>query len=202
MPEFAPSSSLHDSQCVNVPLCFKFKPSDEELVDGYLIPKNVSPSKKNENKSPSTRFNIEDEDVYGIEPWNLNWEPKIYLEDNERDYFVKTKKSSTDKGICRKSVKGYTWKNTDGKKPICGGKASKTILRFEAEAGFPKVFEKGWVIHEYALQESNVESNETKNFTPSVIRQLKLVLNEIQDHLTKEEEHALSNHHVARYIMR
>ena len=74
MSEVVPSLSLHDSQYVNVPLGFKFKPSDEELFDGYLKPKNESPSNKNKNKnnSLSTRINIEDRDVYGIEPWNLN----------------------------------------------------------------------------------------------------------------------------------
>ncbi|GMN27387.1 hypothetical protein TIFTF001_001634 [Ficus carica] len=176
-----PSISLHYFEYCNFHPGFRFKPTDEEL------------------------------DVYGIEPWKLNWTRKTYMEDNVRYYFVQRKKSSNGKGSNRKSVNRYYWKNLNGNEDICNGKALKTRLRFVAEGSSSSTegFQNGWIMHEYKLKSVDtewvlcriikkiekkkriVEGIEASRSVKS--QQVELVLGEIEQILMNEGSYSLSD---------
>lgn len=116
--------------------CFRFNPSEEELILDYLLPKLGF-------HQPNTIYLLEDRDnIYAKEPWRLNHTENDIFEPNEWFYFVKR---------TNRKVKG--WKATGELKDVVSKKTGEVIgkkrnLRFYVEGDESKT--SGWTMREYS----------------------------------------------------
>ncbi|XP_020259671.1 NAC domain-containing protein 7-like [Asparagus officinalis] len=138
----------------HVPPGFRFHPTDEELVDYYL-----------RKKVASIKIDldvIKDVDLYKIEPWDLQEQCKIGVEEQNEWYFFshKDKKYPTGTRTNRATTAGF-WKATGRDKPIYSKNnlvgMRKTLVFYKGRA--PNGQKSDWIMHEYRL-----ETNE--NATP------------------------------------
>ncbi|GLJ49064.1 hypothetical protein SUGI_1511880 [Cryptomeria japonica] len=125
-----------------LPLGYRFRPTEEELLDYYL-----------KKRIASERIDmdlIRDIDLYKIEPWDLQ---EIYGED-AREWYVFNKNNKKGSRICRSTAGGY-WKETGKDKPIyskqAGGRhqiGQRKILVFY-KGRSSKGQRSEWIMHEY-----------------------------------------------------
>ncbi|KAH6804938.1 hypothetical protein C2S51_029769 [Perilla frutescens var. frutescens] len=131
---------------------FRFHPTDEELVQFYL---------RRKASGKAFRFDaITDVDVYKAEPWDLPYMSKLKTRDLEWYFFsFLDKKYGNGARTNRATEKGY-WKTTGKdravyhKRQIVGMK--KTLVYHCGRA--PKGQRSNWVMHEYRLAGSEVET--------------------------------------------
>jgi hypothetical protein len=146
---------------MQVPVGFRFHPTDEELVAHYLHGKIASTSSCNRSEALEI---IRDLDLYRLEPWDLHESCKIG-EDEESSswstkqtdwYFFshKDRKYPTGNRANRATAAGF-WKATGRDKPIHAAKLQqligqrKTLVFYKGRA--PHGEKTDWIMHEFRL---------------------------------------------------
>ncbi|CAA2953961.1 NAC domain-containing 92-like [Olea europaea subsp. europaea] len=131
---------------MDLPLGFRFHPTDEEIIIHYLVKKVL-------DRSFSARA-IEEADLNKCEPWDLAEKEKM----GEKEWFFckKDRKYPTGMRTNRATESGY-WKATGKDKEIHKGKTrligmKKTLVFYGGRA--PKGERTNWVMHEYRLEGS------------------------------------------------
>lgn len=172
----------------SLPLGFRFRPTDEELVNHYL-------KRKITGEIRSEREVIPEIDVCKCEPWDLPDKALIRSEDPEWFFFApKDRKYPNGSRSNRATEKGY-WKAT-GKDRVV---RSKGPARQATMVGMKKtlVFHKGraprgerthWIMHEYRTTEPDYDSGEQGGYV------LYKLFRKADDRAPGQtEEHELSN---------
>ncbi|VVA41249.1 PREDICTED: NAC [Prunus dulcis] len=155
----------------NIPMGFKFRPSDEELLGYYLLNKVRGSSFKYENVIPEF-------DLYGrIEPWDIwNQFGGNKLEDGDDLYFFTKLKSSSAKNTrMARTIGSGSWKAENSGKMVPDPKDKKNDLGMWKRLHYenPKSDQNGcWIMHEYSLRPSLVKPkpNSTHRFVVCRIR--------------------------------
>lgn len=131
-----------------VPPGFRFHPTDEELVDYYL-------RKKVASKEIDLGI-IKDIDLYKMEPWDLQEQCRIGVEERDEWYLFshKDKKYPTGNRTNRATAAGF-WKATGRDKPIYTKRnlvvgMRKTLVFYMGRA--PTGQKSDWIMHEYRLE--------------------------------------------------
>ncbi|BFG29743.1 hypothetical protein CerSpe_160170 [Prunus speciosa] len=162
----APSESV-----VNLPVGFKFRPRDDQLLGYYLLNKVRGTSFMYENVIPEM-------DLYDqIEPWDIWHEYGGHnLAKGEDLYFFTKLKSLSDKDSrVARTIGSGTWKGENSGTTVSDPKNEENDLgiwkRFHYEN--PKSVQDGcWIMHEYSLHPSlvNPKPNSTNQFVLCRIR--------------------------------
>ncbi|AQL03742.1 NAC domain-containing protein 76 [Zea mays] len=141
---------------LSVPPGFRFHPTDEELLYYYL--------RKKVAYEPIDLDVIREIDLNKLEPWDLKERCKIGTGPQNEWYFFshKDKKYPTGTRTNRATTAGF-WKATGRDKAIFLGSARriglrKTLVFYIGRAPHGKKTE--WIMHEYRLDEENVEIQE------------------------------------------
>ncbi|KAJ4801114.1 NAC domain-containing protein [Rhynchospora pubera] len=132
-------------QSMNLLPGFRFHPTDEELINHYLLRKAVDAS--------FSSIAIGDIDLIKFEPWDLP-ERANYMGEKEWYFFcTKDKKYPTGTRANRATGTGY-WKSTGKDKAIHHGKSlvgmKKTLVFYTGRA--PRGQKSDWVMHEFRLE--------------------------------------------------
>ncbi|KAF5745041.1 NAC domain-containing protein 2-like [Tripterygium wilfordii] len=136
---------------LELPAGFRFHPTDDELVNHYLI-------RKCAGQSISVPI-IAEIDLYKFDPWQL---PDIALYGEKEWYFFSPRDRKYPNGSRpnRAAGTGY-WKATGADKPIGRPKAlgiKKALVFYAGKA--PKGIKTNWIMHEYRL--ANVDRSAGK----------------------------------------
>ncbi|PRQ49523.1 putative transcription factor NAM family [Rosa chinensis] len=136
---------------LDLPAGFRFHPTDEELVNHYLIKKCAS-----QNISVPI---IKEIDLYKFDPWQL---PEMALYGEKEWYFFSPRDRKYPNGSRpnRAAGTGY-WKATGADKHIGKPKAlgiKKALVFYAGKA--PKGVKTNWIMHEYRL--ANVDRSASK----------------------------------------
>ncbi|XP_010480830.1 PREDICTED: NAC domain-containing protein 4-like [Camelina sativa] len=128
------------------PVGFRFRPTDEEIVDHYLRPKNLESDTCRVDKVISTV------DICSVDPWDLPCKSRIRSRDGVW-YFFGVKENKYNRGDQqRRTTKSGFWKKTG--KTMCiirkrrGNRekiGEKRVLVFKHRGGSKS----NWVMHEY-----------------------------------------------------
>ncbi|XP_078178349.1 uncharacterized protein LOC144572591 isoform X1 [Carex rostrata] len=143
----------------SLPLGFRFRPTDEELVNHYLK------SKITGNGSPDVHV-IPEVDLSKCEPWDLPGKSLIKSDDQEWFFFgARDRKYPNGHRSNRATGAGY-WKAT-GKDRIIHSRSREknrpTIIGIKKTLVFhrgraPRGIRTGWIMHEYRTTEPEYES--------------------------------------------
>jgi hypothetical protein len=136
---------------LELPPGFRFHPTDDELVNHYLIKKCTS--------QPLAVPIIAEIDLYKFDPWQL---PEIALYSEKEWYFFSPRDRKYPNGSRpnRGAGTGY-WKATGADKPIGKPKPlgiKKALVFYAGKA--PKGVKTNWIMHEYRL--ANVDRSAGK----------------------------------------
>uniref|UniRef100_A0A804UAY5 NAC domain-containing protein n=1 Tax=Zea mays TaxID=4577 RepID=A0A804UAY5_MAIZE len=142
---------------LSVPPGFRFHPTDEELLYYYL--------RKKVSYEPIDLDVIREIDLNQLEPWDLKERCRIGTGHQNEWYFFshKDKKYPTGTRTNRATTAGF-WKATGRDKAIFLGNASrriglrKTLVFYIGRAPHGKKTD--WIMHEYRLDQENVEIQE------------------------------------------
>lgn len=139
----------------SLPLGFRFRPTDEELVNFYL-------KRKINGRIKAELVVIPEVDVCKCEPWDLPDKSLIRSEDPEWFFFVpKDRKYPNGQRSNRATVAGY-WKATGKDRTIKTRPPSQTLIGMKKTLVFhrgraPKGERTGWIMHEYRTVEPDFE---------------------------------------------
>ncbi|KAI3415083.1 NAC domain-containing protein [Psidium guajava] len=136
---------------LNLPAGFRFHPTDDELVNHYLLPRCAS-------ETIGVPI-IAEIDLYKFDPWQL---PDMALYGEKEWYFFSPRDRKYPNGSRpnRAAGTGY-WKATGADKPIGRPKPlgiKKALVFYAGKA--PKGVKTNWIMHEYRL--ANVDRSATK----------------------------------------
>ncbi|XP_030551361.1 NAC domain-containing protein 2-like isoform X3 [Rhodamnia argentea] len=136
---------------LGLPAGFRFHPTDEELVNHYLIRKCAS--------HPVSAPIIAEIDLYKFDPWDL---PEMALYGEKEWYFFSPRDRKYPNGSRpnRAAGNGY-WKATGADKPIGRPKTlgiKKALVFYAGKA--PRGVKTNWIMHEYRL--ANVDRSAAK----------------------------------------
>lgn len=136
---------------MELPPGFRFHPTDEELVNHYLIRKCAS--------LPIYVPIIKEIDLYKFDPWQL---PEMALYGEKEWYFFSPRDRKYPNGSRpnRAAGRGY-WKATGADKPIGKPKPlgiKKALVFYSGKA--PRGVKTNWIMHEYRL--ANVDRSASK----------------------------------------
>ncbi|CAJ2669008.1 unnamed protein product [Trifolium pratense] len=136
-----------DNEKFKLPVGFRFHPTDEELINQYLVNKV--------NDDSFSAIAIAEIDMNKCEPWDLAESAKI----GETEWYffcVRDRKYPTGQRTNRATNAGY-WKATGKDKEIIKGNRligmKKTLVFYKGRA--PRGEKTNWVMHEYRLEGSN-----------------------------------------------
>ncbi|WOL05749.1 NAC domain-containing protein [Canna indica] len=146
----------------SLPLGFRFRPTDVELVNHYLKGK-ISGRIKSEVEV------IPEIDVCKYEPWDLPDKSIIKSNDSEWFFFAPRDRKYSNGNRSNRATKAGYWKSTGKDRmikykipgsAIIGSK--KTLVFHQGRA--PKGARTNWIIHEYRTADSELESGEQGGF--------------------------------------
>ncbi|KAL1220319.1 NAC domain-containing protein 3 [Cardamine amara subsp. amara] len=136
---------------MDIPVGLRFRPTDLEIVDVFLRPKNL-----NRNTRDADEF-ISTVTIRSFDPWELPSQSKIKLKDRVWCFFSR-KENKYERGErqIRKTKSGY-WKITGKPKDIIRNRQKighKRVLMFYF-GKTPNGSKSDWVMHEYHLFSPN-----------------------------------------------
>ncbi|XP_048127940.1 NAC domain-containing protein 2-like isoform X2 [Rhodamnia argentea] len=139
---------------LGLPAGFRFHPTDDELVNHYLIPKCAS--------HPISVPIIAEIDLYKFDPWEL---PEMALYGEKEWYFFSPRDRKYPNGSRpnRAAGTGY-WKATGADKPIGRPKTlsiKKALVFYVGKA--PRGVKTNWIMHEYRLANVDRSAGKKKN---------------------------------------
>ncbi|KAL5555208.1 hypothetical protein UlMin_037444 [Ulmus minor] len=145
------STAKENSGELELPPGFRFHPTDDELVNHYLIRKCAA--------LPLAVPIIREIDLYKFDPWQL---PEMALYGEKEWYFFSPRDRKYPNGSRpnRAAGTGY-WKATGADKPIGKPKAlgiKKALVFYSGKA--PRGIKTNWIMHEYRL--ANVDRSASK----------------------------------------
>nr|ALV85612.1 NAC68 [Prunus persica] len=156
---------------VNLPVGFKFRPRDDQLLGYYLLNKVRGTSFMYDNVIPEM-------DLYGkIEPWDIwhEYGGRNLAKSEDLYFFTKLKSLSDKDSRVARTIGSGTWKGENSGTPVSDPKNEENDLgiwkRFHYEN--PKSVQDGcWIMHEYSLHPSLVKPkpNSTNQFVLCRIR--------------------------------
>ncbi|XP_010474630.1 PREDICTED: NAC domain-containing protein 4-like [Camelina sativa] len=128
------------------PVGFRFRPTDEEIVDHYLRPKNLETNTSRVDEVISTV------DICSVDPWDLPSKSRIKSRDGVW-YFFGVKEIKYNRGDqLRRTTKSGVWKKTGKTMSIIRKRrgnnekiGEKRVLVFKHRGGSKS----DWVMHEY-----------------------------------------------------
>ncbi|XP_037423981.1 NAC domain-containing protein 62-like [Triticum dicoccoides] len=156
-------SSSSSSTPAVLPVGFRFRPTDEELVRHYLKAKIAG-------RAHPDLLAIPDVDLAAVEPWDLPARSVIKSDDPEWFFFARRdrpKYPGKSSRSCRSTAAGY-WKATGKDRLIrapgpggCRGKGAligvkKTLVFHRGRA--PRGARTPWIMHEYTATDPNPQS--------------------------------------------
>nr|QOI08333.1 NAC047_7D.1 [Triticum aestivum] len=157
------SSSSTTAAAAVLPVGFRFRPTDEELVRHYLKAKIAG-------RAHPDLLAIPDVDLAAVEPWDLPARSVIKSDDPEWFFFARRdrpKYPGKSSRSCRSTAAGY-WKATGKDRLIrapgpggCRGKGAligvkKTLVFHRGRA--PRGARTPWIMHEYTATDPNPQS--------------------------------------------
>ncbi|XP_048542583.1 LOW QUALITY PROTEIN: NAC domain-containing protein 91-like [Triticum urartu] len=157
------SSSTPATAAAVLPVGFRFRPTDEELVRHYLKAKIAG-------RAHPDLLAIPDVDLAAVEPWDLPARSVIKSDDPEWFFFARRdrpKYPGKSSRSCRSTAAGY-WKATGKDRLIrapgpggCRGKGAligvkKTLVFHRGRA--PRGARTPWIMHEYTATDPNPQS--------------------------------------------
>ncbi|KAL1220313.1 NAC domain-containing protein 5 [Cardamine amara subsp. amara] len=127
------------------PVGYRFRPTDEEIVDHYLLPKNL------ESDTSYVDGVISTVDICSFDPWDLSSQSRIKSKDQVRYYFGRKESKYNRGGQQRRKTKSGFWKKTGVTLNITRKRGNrekigeKRVLVFHFNGGSKS----DWVMHEY-----------------------------------------------------
>ncbi|XP_072987953.1 uncharacterized protein [Typha latifolia] len=145
----------------SLPLGFRFRPTDQELVNHYL-------KGKIEGRMESDEV-IPEIDLCKCEPWDLPDKSLIRSDDPEWFFFSpKGRKYPNGPRANRATEAGY-WKATGKDRTIKARQPQPTVIGRKKTLVFyrgraPKAVRTNWIMHEYRTAESELDSGEQSDY--------------------------------------
>jgi hypothetical protein len=140
-----------------IPVGYKFHPTEEELIDLYLVRKNRG------QRLPCDT--VKEYDLYGMEePWEI-WNKfeggRVSVDDQEVFFFTKLKSKNTSKIRIDRRVASGTWKG-ESNAQILRVRDHKTCIGLKSK--FKYINDKSeqnskWLMHEYSLKKKAAQED-------------------------------------------
>ncbi|CAL2242247.1 unnamed protein product [Prunus armeniaca] len=175
---------------LSLPVGFRFRPTDEELVNYYL--KN-----KLEGMESHAENIIDEIDILKFEPWDLPDKSLIKSDDENWFFFYKYKKGSraTKEGFWKITSKDRVIKARDNRTVI----AKKRILTFYI-GRVRKSTKTNWVIHEYYIpDDAHPNANKQRDFVLCHLKKNVKKSDENTDVATTCDEGETSTHNASDF---
>lgn len=148
-------ATLDNLPLESLPLGFRFRPTDEELLNHYL-------KRKINGRIKGESVIIPEVDVCKCEPWDLPGKSLIKSDDPEWFFFVPKDRKYPNGHRSNRATKAGYWKatgmdrtiKTRAPSPVAIGK-KKTLVFYRGRA--PRGKRTGWIIHEYRTVEPDFD---------------------------------------------
>nr|CAB3466657.1 unnamed protein product [Digitaria exilis] len=145
----------------SLPVGFRFRPTDEELVRHYLKPKIAG-------RTHPDLLLIPDVDLSACEPWELPAKALIRSEDAEWFFFAPLDRKYPGGHRSNRSTAAGYWKAT-GKDRLIRSRPAGTLIGIKKTLVFhrgraPRGHRTSWIMHEYRTAEPQLQQGQNGSF--------------------------------------
>jgi len=147
-----------------LPVGFRFRPTDEELVRHYLKPKIAG-------RAHADLLLIPDVDLSACEPWELPAKALIRSDDPEWFFFAPLDRKYPGGHRSNRSTAAGYWKAT-GKDRLIRSRPAGTLIGVKKTLVFhrgraPRGHRTAWIMHEYRTAEPQLQQGQNVCFAPA-----------------------------------